>query len=250
MRGMTNALTPSEAAAAVVRNATLPPGDDERFVGYGVMGLPFRSGHYLALRDFPATSFSPAYRSVWHRDPSGEWSFYATTPGQQSCSRYFSAATRDPVECDIDVAWLTPWSLLVRIAGLLDWTIELETTPGTWLMSSIGRRLPAKTWTNRSALAVIGRIAGPVLRSGRVRLAGLAPNGQRFMIAPTQLWAVAGSRASWRGEDLGPVGPLDRQDRLADFRPPQRGIFVVGSGHFESFDPARHRAAETTISIR
>ncbi|OBA81793.1 hypothetical protein A5633_15655 [Mycolicibacterium elephantis] len=70
------------------------------------------------------------------------------------------------------------------------------------------------------------------------------------MIAPTQLWAVAGSRALWRGEDLGPVGPLDRQDRLADFRPPQRGIFVVGSGHFESFDPARHRAAETTISIR
>ncbi|MGV0803378.1 hypothetical protein ABQF26_40745, partial [Mycolicibacterium elephantis] len=85
---------------------------------------------------------------------------------------------------------------------LLDWTIELETTPGTRLMSSIGRRLPAGTWTNRSALAVVGRVAGPVLRSGRVRLAGLAPNGQRFMIAPTQLWAVAGSRASWRGEDL------------------------------------------------
>ncbi|MCV6983496.1 hypothetical protein H7I53_25175 [Mycolicibacterium pulveris] len=248
---MTKTPTPSEAAAAVTRNATLPPGDDERFVGYGVMGLPFRSGHYLALRDFPATSFSPAYRSVWHRDPSGQWSFYATTPGQQSCSRYFRAATtQDAIQCDIDVAWLTPWSLLVQIAGLLDWTIELKTTPATRLMSGIGRRLPSWTWTNPSALAAIGRAAGPVLRSGQVRLSGLAPNGQRFMIAPTQLWAVARSCASWRGEDLGPTGPLDRQARLADFRPPQRGIFVVGSGHFESFDPARHRAAESTISIR
>ena len=57
------------------------------------MGLPFASGHYLAFRDFPASSFSPAYLSVWHRDPGGDWTFYATTPGPQSCSRYFSSAT-------------------------------------------------------------------------------------------------------------------------------------------------------------
>jgi hypothetical protein len=25
-----------------------------------VMGLPFAGGHYLAFRDFPATSFSPS----------------------------------------------------------------------------------------------------------------------------------------------------------------------------------------------
>ncbi|MDQ2637111.1 MAG: hypothetical protein M3Y83_09565 [Actinomycetota bacterium] len=248
---MTKTTTPAEAAAAVLTDATLPPGDDERFVGYGVMGLPFASGHYLALRDFPATSFSPAYRSVWHRDPAGVWSFYATTPGQLSCARFFSSATtHDAIECDIDVAWLTPWSLLVRIAGVLDWTIELTSTRATRLMSSVGSQLPTWAWTNRLALAAIGRAARPVLRGGQVRLWGSAPNGQRFMIAPTQLWAVAGSRASWQGADLGPVGPLDRQARLADFRPPQRGIFVVGSGHFESFDPDRHQVAEKTISIR
>ena len=59
----------------------LPVGDDERVVGFGVMGLPFASGHYLAFRDFPSTSFSPGYLSVWHRTPDGVWTFYATTPG-------------------------------------------------------------------------------------------------------------------------------------------------------------------------
>ncbi len=36
------------------------PSERERVVGFGVMGLPFAGGHYLAFRDFPATSFSPS----------------------------------------------------------------------------------------------------------------------------------------------------------------------------------------------
>ncbi len=39
------------------------------------------------------TSFGPGYRSVWHRDPTGVWTFYATTRGLLSCARYFSAVT-------------------------------------------------------------------------------------------------------------------------------------------------------------
>lgn len=246
---MTKLRTPSEAATAVLQNPTLPAGDDERFVGYGVMGFPFRTGHYLALRYFPATTFSPSYRSVWHRDPAGVWTFYATTPGQQSCARYFSSATPNAaVQCGIDVAWTSPWSLLVGIAGVLEWHVDIQATPSTRLMSTVGRLLPAGTWTNERLLGVLARAVGPVLRAGQVRLAGTAPNGQRFMIAPTQVWAATG-RAVLRGEDLGSVGPLDHQARLADFRPPQRGLFVVGSGHFETFDAARHRAAERTVSI-
>jgi hypothetical protein len=237
--------TPAATAAAVLQNPVLPDGDDERFVGFGVMGLPFAGGHYLALRHFPATTFSPGYRSVWHRDPDGIWTFYATTPGPQSCARYFSSATpRDPVQCDIDIAWVTPWSLFVGITGLLEWEIELRATASTRLMSAIGRRLPGGAWTNRLALGAIGRTAGPTLGAGQVRLSGTAPNGQRFTIAPKRVWAVATSRAVLRGVDLGPVGPLREQARLESFRPPQRGLFVVGSGHFETFDPSRHRAVE------
>ncbi|OBB91513.1 hypothetical protein [Mycobacterium sp. 852002-30065_SCH5024008] len=247
---MTKARTPLDAATAVLQKPDLPAGDDERFVGFGVMGLPFASGHYLALRHFPATSFSPGYRSVWHRAPDGVWTFYATTPGPQSCARFFSAATpNDAVQCDIDVAWVTPWSLFVEIPGLLAWQIDIGSTPSTRLMSVVGARLPARAWTNRAVLAAMGRAAGPTLRAGRVRLAGTAPNGQRFMIAPARVWAVAQSRAIWRDADLGPVGPLPRQPRLAGFRPPQRGLFVVGSGHFETFDAGRHHAVGRTVPI-
>ena len=206
------------------------------------MGLPFAGGHYLALRHFPATTFSPGYRSVWHRDRDGIWTFYATTPGPQSCSRYFSSVTpQAAVQCDIDVAWVTPWSLFVGIAGLLEWEIDLRATVPTRLMSAIGSRLPGGAWTNRVVLGAMGRAAGPMLGAGQVRLSGTAPNGQRFMIAPKRVWAVASSRAVLRGVDLGPVEPLHEQARLGGFRAPQTGLFVVGSGHFETFDADRHR---------
>ncbi len=241
---MTRTLTPGDEATAVVDNPTLPPGDNERVVGFGVMGLPFTSGHYLALRDFTATTFSAGYRSVWHRDPSGRWTFYATTPGQLSCSRYFSsAAAVPPVQCDIDVTWLTPWSLRIRMDTALDWHIDITTSPTTRLMTAIGSRLPEAAWTSRPFLAMMSRAAGPMLGVGQVRLAGTAPNGQEFMIASKKVWAVKDSHAVLRGEDLGAVGPLDKQARLRDFRLPQRGICVVGHSLFDTFDAARHISA-------
>jgi hypothetical protein len=247
---MTKIRTPLDAASAVLRNPALPAGDDERFVGFGVMGLPFAGGHYLALRCMPATSFAPGYRSVWHRDPAGGWTFYATTPGPLSCARYFSSAAADEaVQCDIDVAWVTPWSLTVEIGGLLEWQLDLGATAATRLMSGIAPRLPARAWTNRAMLGVIGRTAGHVMGAGQVRLSGIAPNGQRFMIAPRRFWAVTASRARFRGLDLGPVGPLPSQARLAEFRAPQRGYFVVGASRFEAFDPSRHHAVGRTVVI-
>jgi hypothetical protein len=237
--GMT---TTPQAAATASRSLPLPDGDEERVVGFGVMGLPFTSGHYLAFRDFPETSFSPAYLSVWHRTPDGVWTFYATTPGPQSCSRYFSSATPvDPVVCDIASRWVTPWSLAISIEAVLDWRIDITATPATRLMSTIGSHLPARVSRSRKALAAISPVVGPLLGIGRMKLTGNLPNGQEFRIAPKRVWAVADSTAVVHGEDLGPIGPHPVQGNLADFQLPQRGICVVAQGRFEAFDVSRHR---------
>ena len=60
--------------------------------GWGVFGLPFDSGHVLALRVFPHNDFSP-YRALWHRDPGGRWSIYVDGPRlDTACPRYFGPA--------------------------------------------------------------------------------------------------------------------------------------------------------------
>jgi hypothetical protein len=228
----------------------LPPGDDERFVGFGVMGLPFSNGHYLAMRHFPATSFAPPYVSVWHRDPSCNWTFYATTPGPQSCARYFgSASANDALQCDIDVTWTGPWAVRVEIPGVLGWSIDLHESRATRVMSRIGGRLSDNAWTDPRVSRRLSRIASRTLDVGDVRLTGRAPNGQCYAMAPKHMWLVADSHAQLHGRDLGPTGPLLRQARLGDFRMPQRGIAMVGSGHFETFDPVRHVSAERAIAV-
>ena len=247
---MTKQLTPQETVAAVLANPMLPPGDDERFVGFGIMGLPFANGHYLAMRHLPATSFAPPYVSVWHRDPSCNWTFYATTPGQQCCARFFSSATpNSTVQCDIEVSWAGPWSAVVQIPGMLHWTIDLHTSRATKLMSKIGSRLPDEAWANPTVSRRLSRVARRTLGVGDVRLTGRAPNGQCYTMAPKQVWVVADSTAVLHGRDLGPTGPLLRQARLGDFLMPQAGIGMVGSGHFETFDPDRHLSADRAVSF-
>ena len=247
--GMTTINTPQNAVRTITARPNLPAGTDDRVRGFGIMGLPFDTGHYLAYRDFPASSFSPAYRSVWHRDPDGRWTFYATTPAEQSCSRYFSSATTVPaVQCDITASWNDPWSLTIGIPGLLRWTVGMGSTTATRAVSRIGQALPEWAWASPTVLAGLGRIAGPLLGTGGMRLTGDAPNGQGFRVAPRQIWAARRSRAVLDGSSLGTVAPLATQSRLADFRLPQRGLCVIGTARFDSFDPRRHVSARHTAA--
>ncbi|MEO8517614.1 MAG: hypothetical protein ABI438_00425 [Dermatophilaceae bacterium] len=245
--------TPQAAAERAERLTSPGPGPGERFAGYGVMGLPFRSGHYLALRRWPANPFGRPYHSVWHRDPDGRWVFYGDTPTDASCPRYFDAAIASAVMADISIRWAEPYRLVVEVGGLLTWNLELGRTPATTLMTSAARLMPRAMWDNRMVLAAMGRAATPVLRSGRIRLSGTVPNGQWFKASPRQIWNVADSTAILDGVDLGAPGALPEQARLGDFWLPQRGIFWAGGTTLEEFDPNRHRAprpAAMQISTR
>ena len=224
---------PAEIVEELERESELPSGSEERFSGYGVMGLPFRSGHILVLRRFPASSIGPGYRSVWHRDPDGRWTFYQDQPGELACTRYFGSAVDEVREGPVRIDWSGPRTLRVRAGdGDLEWTLDVASTPVTRLFNAVGAALPTRAWRSRPVLAVMSRVAGPALRAGRVRLTGLTPNGQRFVANPLMMWVATNSTATVRGVDLGEMGPAPEQARLRDFAIPQRGMFVVGRAMF------------------
>ena len=241
---MINFKNPRDAALELQRNPVLWPGTDERFTGYGVMGLPFASGHYLALRSMAATSIGPGYRNVWHRAPDGRWTFIADAAPEQSCARYFASDLDRTVYSTVETRWDGPYSLRVSVPDLLEWRMELASTPVTALMSALGRRLPTSAWRSDSFRRMMARAAGPMLRAGRMGMAGITPNGQKFAAAPWLIWTVSSSSATLRGVDLGSPRPLHRQARLGDFWLPQRGLFVVANSALENFDPSRHHAVQ------
>jgi hypothetical protein len=228
---------PRELVAEIEAHPSVPRGSDERFAGYGVMGLPFSSGHILALRRFPASSVGPGYRSVWHRDPGGRWTFFQDVPAVDGCARYFGAAVAEVLNATIDIVWNGPREVSVTVTDggrRLDWSVTLTSSAITRVMSAVGSLLPHAVWRHRWFLAGMGAVAGPMMRAGKVRLAGRAPNGQRFIANPLLVWLVADSKATLDGVDLGAIGASPTPGRMADFWVPQRGVFAIGRAFFQA----------------
>lgn len=225
------------------REATVTVDGREHFNGYGVMSAPFRSGHILALRRFPAISLGSAYRSVWHRSPDGAWSFYTDVPPMQGCPRFFGSASSHSEETAVEIAWTGPQAFTVRVpAADLTWDVSLKTTPVTGVMSAMTSAMPGALWRSGAVLAAMGPMAGVMLRAGKVSLRGAVPNGQAFEANPYRTWVLDRSSATIGGVDLGPSGAVQEQARLGDFWLPQRGLFVIGHSVFEALDPERHSA--------
>jgi len=238
------------AAQRAIDNARLPSGSDERFAGYGVMGLPFASGHVLALRRFAASSLGPGYTSVWHRDANERWTFWQDVPPAQACPRYFGAAIAEAYQREIEVSWPGANELSVRIPGELEWDLSFTSTPITGAMNAIASLVPHPLWRNAAFLTLMEGVAGVALGAGRIGMRGSAPNRQRFIANPQRIWFVSKTRAVVRGEDLGPMGRLAQQARLADFWIPQRGILAIGRAFFDPLDTGVHLSATSQAGAR
>lgn len=235
--------TPASIARQAEEHPELPKADCERVSGYGVMGLPFASGHVLGLRRWTASSIGDGFTSIWHRDPSGQWTFYETAPDGYACSRYFGGDA-DVLRIEpINLEWLDEHRLRIQTASRsVDWTIEMASTFVTRAMSVAGARMPLRAWRSQTVLRAMGRVAGPVLGAGRVQLTGMTSNNQHFDATPLRIWYVARSNANVEGKDLGPMGALAEQARMADFYFPQRGIFALGRVFVTPLPDSRFKA--------
>src|SRR5262245_31605750 len=137
-------LSPVEAAE---RHTTTPlrarPGHED-LEGFVVVGLPFASGHLLCLRHFPASTIGPAYDSVWHRSPAGQWTIYTSIAPEQSCPRFIGAAASRVVRTPVEVEWTGSSELVARVPEEdLRWTMRLGSTPVTRLMNVMMAMMPA-----------------------------------------------------------------------------------------------------------
>lgn len=143
-------ITPHEAAQ---QSCELPRVSGERFVGYAVIGAPFASGHYLALRRFPINSIGDGFTSVWHRNPVGTWTVYSDVPAELSCPRYLGRALSRTEETDVRAAWTGPADLHVTVGGELEWDLRMTTSPATTLMNAAGSLMPDALWHSPTVLA-------------------------------------------------------------------------------------------------
>ena len=230
-----------EAVLAAEKQAKLLPGTSERFSGWGVMGLPFQSGDILATRRFPVTSVGPGYTSVWYRNPEGEWTIYADVPPETACPRFFGSAVARAVVCPITLEWTADDALHVEVPeDGLSCDIVVTPTPASRAMNLMAATFPEWAWRNPRVLGLTAKMAGLMLRAGRLSMAGIAPNRQAFIANPRKIWVVKSARLRVGERETDQPGLVTPQAQLGDFLIPQRGLVAIGNAAFDPLDPSRH----------
>jgi hypothetical protein len=229
------------------RDAAVVDGAGDRFSGYAIMGVPFQSGHVLALRRFSASSIGPAYTAVWHLDPLGRWTFYSTVAPDLSCARYFGAQVERNVVAPIDIAWVDSTRFRVVVGATIEWHVALSTSLATWTLNAVARAIPERAWHRPVVRRFMGVAARVTLNTGPLNLTGRTPNGHRFIANPRQLWLIESSHAVVDGVSVGPTGPLATPACLGDLLLPRRGLVTVARFHFER--PLNRRGTQIPLTL-
>jgi hypothetical protein len=232
------------------KQARLLPGADERFSGWGLMGLPFSSGDVIASRRFPASSIGPGYTSVWYRSPAGEWTFYADIEPEVACTRYFGAGVARAVFCPITIQWTAGDQLHIEVPdAALACDITVGASVASRTMNLMASCFPEAAWRSPRMLRMTAMMAGPMLRAGKLGMTGTTPNRQDFIANPRKIWVVKSAHLRAGERETSEPGPVSPQAHLADFYIPQRGLLAIGNTAFATFDPVCHLAAVSAGTV-
>jgi hypothetical protein len=209
--------------------------------GWGVFGLPFDSGHVLALRVFPHNDFAP-YRALWHRDPGGRWSIHVDGPRlDTACPRYFGPACHATGYARIGLTWEGPATLRVTMdSPSLEWTLTATSTRILALLNAMNAAMPLGTWRLRSLVRARERLAS-ALGMGQLRLTGTMPSGHSGTLMPERMFFIDDSQATLDGVDLGRPAHLRVNPAIGGIPLPARGVLATGQAVFEILDPAEYR---------
>jgi hypothetical protein len=231
----------------------LAPWPNHEYVrGWGVFGLPFDSGHVLALRVFPDNDFAP-YRTVWHRDPAGAWSIYVHGPRlDTACPRYYGPACTRTAFARIDLAWTGPAALRVTVdEPRLEWDLVATQTAVLAALNAVSPRLPRWTWRAGALLRARELLAEHVLRLGTIRLAGTMPSGHAGLLMPQRMYFIDASTAVLAGQDLGRPATVAPNPHIGGVPLPARGVLAIGEAAWPIRDPAEYARlrAETAPAV-
>jgi hypothetical protein len=217
--------------------------------GWGVFGLPFDSGHVLALRVFPENDFGP-YKSLWLRDPEGNWSIHVDGARlDTACPRYYGAACKRTGFAHLELTWTGPATLQVTMdEPALAWTLTASSTTYLDCLNALSAALPMATWRPRALLRARERLAR-MLGIGEIELSGVMPSGHTGTLMPKQMYFIEESRAVLGGMDLGHPTHLAQCPRIGGVPLPARGMLAIGEAVWDILDLVEYEQTRSEASV-
>lgn len=219
----------------IIKGSPLPGYEYGR--GYGIMALPFASGHVLALREFPENDFAP-FRAVWHRTPDHMWSIYVDGPRHDTaCPQYFRKAVAHVQTANIKLSWKDAKRLTIEMdQPALQWTVVMKTSPLIDLMNTVSASLPERVWRTPVVLRAMEKIGDLLFDVGAIKLSSRFPNGHFGILMPRRMFPIISSTAKLNGTYLGKPTRSKENPMIGNFKLPARPTFAVGSYYFQIQD--------------
>jgi hypothetical protein len=242
--------SPARLTSAIAPSMGEAPWPDHEYVrGWGVFGLPFDSGHVLALRVFPQSSFGP-YRTLWHRDPEGRWSIYADARRvEHACPRYYGPACQYVGAARIVLDWTGPRTLRVTMdQPALDWRVSVARSPLMALLNPLSAAVPLSSW-RPAALVRAREMLAEALGMGRLQMSGVMPSGHSGLLMPQRMYAVNESSAVLDGVDLGSPSRLRENPTIGGVPLPARGVLAIGQAMWRVRDPDEFKRARRSARV-
>jgi hypothetical protein len=231
------------------RRGAAPWPHHEYVKGWGVMGLPFDSGHVLALRVFPENDFG-AYKSLWHRDSEGHWSIHVDGPRlDTACPRYYGAACTQTGFARLALTWTGPATLQVIVdEPALKWTLTASSTTYLDWLNAVSTAMPTATWRPRALLHAREGMAR-MLGVGEIELSGVMPSGHTGTLMPKQMYFIDDSHAELGGVELGHPTHLKQCPTIGGVPLPARGMLAIGEAVWEILDPVEYEQTCSETSV-
>ncbi|MGA7913215.1 MAG: hypothetical protein WCC30_16935 [Candidatus Dormiibacterota bacterium] len=207
----------------------------EHVKGWAVFGLPFDSGHVLALRVLPQSNVTP-YRSLYHRNPQGNWALYVDGPKACACTRYYGSACELTGYTRLRVEWTGLATVHITLnEPAVDWTFTATSDWRLGLMNTINAALPMASWRSRSLLRA-RELAARALGLGDLRLRTVTPSGHVGTFMPERIYFIEQSSASFDGVDLGRPAHWRENPMIGSLPLPTRGILASGQAVWQTRD--------------
>ena len=221
----------------------------EHFYGYGVMILPWSSGHLLGLRVFPENDFAP-YCSVWHRPPGEGWHIHNDGPSlRTTCPRWWGPALQEATLTSIDLTWTGPNRLRVELEEPdLEWTMEMSAPWTLHRLNAASAALPLPVWKMSPALHLGEWMAKRWLDLGDLRFSFETPSGQSAAIIPQEIFFIRSSEARLQGKDLGQPVRLPENPEIGSVALPKRPVFMIGHAFARILDAEEYRQMRRAVA--
>jgi hypothetical protein len=219
-------------------------------VGYGVLSLPFDSGHLLGLRAFPQNDFAP-FVSLWHRPPGAGWAIYVDGPSlDTACPRYWGPATERTALADIELEWTGPCELHVRMdEPRLEWRMQLGASPVLRALNAVESVLPLWTWRLAALRGVREWIARHYLGYGDIDLAFATASGHETVLLARENYRIEEATARLEGESLGAPTTLQEPPTIGGVALPRAPSFAFGQVQAAIQDPEEYERARSLARV-